>query len=109
MSARDRLLKRKPRDITIDGEQYKARTPTLRESLRFEALLKDPETQKQALEFFITCCLLEEDGSPMFLGESDESLQEIPVDRMQELATEIGKLAKVPSLQKTEKNSDATP
>lgn len=109
MSARDRLLKRKPRDITVDGETYKARTPTLRESLRFETLLKTPETQKQALEFFIACCLLEEDGSPMFTGETDESLQEIPVDRMQEISTEIGKLAKVPSLQKTVKNSEATP
>ena len=109
MSARDRLLKRKPRDITVDGEQYKARTPTLRESLRFESLLKDPETQRQALEFFIASCLLEEDGSPMFTSESDESLQEIPVDRMQEISAEIGKLAKVPSLQKTVKNSEATP
>lgn len=108
MTPRERLLKRKPRTVTVEGEEFLIRMPTVREAMEFESLLKSEETQRRALSYFVAHCLVNDDGSEVFESESDPALDDIPIDMLQGLCQAIGKMSKVPSLEKIEKNSEAT-
>lgn len=105
MSARDKLLSRKPKPIEIDGEQVFARALTIRESLDAEKLAGD----HRAFVFFVLSrAITEEDGTPVFSGESDDGLNDIPMDRASELVKAVTSLTQTGKPKALEKNSDAT-
>lgn len=109
MSARDRLLKRRPRKVTIDGDDFYVRSLTLREAAKVDAF---PHTASGAIgiegiSYLLATCLTDEDGKPIFDGPEDDSIQDIPGDTLSRLTKEIEKLSGAGKAH--EKNSVATP
>lgn len=105
MSARDKLLSRKPKPIDIDGEQVFARALTIRESLEAEKLASN---HKAFVFYVLSRAITEEDGSPVFETEDDEALNDIPMDRASELVKAVTSLTQTGKPKALEKNSDAT-
>lgn len=104
MTARERLRKRRTKEIVIGDEKFLVRATTIGEVFEVEAMQNDPERVAKIPGFIASVCLLEDDGSQMFSGPDDPEILLIPVDTLQEIALEVGKLSRAPSLGKTVKN-----
>ncbi len=106
MTARERLLKKRPRVVEIDGEKFHVRSLSISEGIRVEALHKDPGA---ALNMILASALLEDDGSQMFTDGDDPAIGEIPFELVPLITEAIQKLSKLKSVTALEKNSEATP
>ena len=102
MSVIDRLRKRRFYPVTIDGE-----TIHIRALLDSELALAEPfKYEQQSIGYAFGCALLNEDGSPVFTRETEESPQEfgdrvlqamnLPQDTKAELRDKIIHLSEGP-------------
>lgn len=107
--ASERLRKRKPRKVEIDGDEFWVRSMTLREVEQVDKLSKSPNPY-DALTYAVAACLVNgsDDDEPAFTGPDDPDLRDVPTDKLRQLADEIGKASTTGSLEKQTKNSDAT-
>lgn len=108
MSAREKLLKRRPRTIEVDGDSFTVRAPSIAEQIRIEALNEAGKPQ-EAMNLILATCLLEEDGTQMFSGAEDADIALIPLDMVPALCEKITELSRPGKFKATVKNSDATP
>lgn len=101
--SRKALLKRRPRKIDFDGEDVWVRSPTLREGLEFDELVKTDSTK--ALRVLISQCVVKDaEGAPEFSGPDDPDILDIPVDSIQALGEKIKKRADSGTVASAEKN-----
>lgn len=98
------MKKRRSKEVMIGDDKFLVRATTIGEVFEVEAMQADPERAAKVPGYIASICLLEDDGSPMFSGPEDPGILEIPVDTIQEIAAEVGKLSRAPSLAKTVKN-----
>lgn len=104
MTARERLRKRRPKAIEIDGEKFTVRALTVGEIFELEAMQADPQRTGKIPGFVAAACLLEDDGTPLFSGPDDPGINDIPVDTLSEISDAVSRLSRTPSLAKTQKN-----
>lgn len=104
MTPRERLKKRRPKQVKVDGESFTVRSLTIGETLLIQEMAQDASRQAKVPAFIASRCILDDDGSPLFSDESDADIGEIPTDTLNELANEIGRLSNAGSFVKIEKN-----
>lgn len=109
MNARDKLLKRKPKPLEIDGETIYVRSLTIAEFLHVEGMQKDESRQSEFVGYLISRAVTDEDGTPIFATETDPAINDLPLDLVARLTTEITQLSKTGRFTATVKNFDATP
>lgn len=108
MSARDKLLKRRPRPVDVDGDQVFVRALTVQEFLDAEQLAKDEAKQFEFCAQVVAAGCVEENGQPVFSGPADKSIAMIPLDTLRLLTEKIRDASKTGNPQATLKNSEAT-
>lgn len=108
MSARDRLLKKRPRTAKTDAGDFQVRALTIAETQSIAAL-NDAGKAQESMLAILGYAVLEDDGQQMFKGADDPDIASIPMDVIPQLSEQIAKLGQVRSVEKIEKNSDATP
>ena len=100
--SRKALLKRKPRQIDVDGEPVWIRSMTLGEALKFDDLAKGDAAA--SLRFLAASCIIEsEAGEPSFSSLDDPAILDIPTDTLRiigEKATRISGSGKVDGAEK---------
>jgi hypothetical protein len=108
MTARERLLKRGPKKISVEGETAYIVSMTLREAIHAESLAK---SDGELGRYVISRCVVDEDGQRIF-ADDDEAILDIPADKMRVLVMAIVNAThpKDPEAasQAIEKNSEAT-
>ena len=106
MTSRERLLKKRPRAVDIEGEPVFVRAMTMAEILKVEALSagNDDAKKYEALTYIVAACVVEVDGSAVFSGADDAAIQDLPIDVLKRLVDEVNKASGVPSLGKIEGN-----
>ena len=108
MSARDRLLKRKPKELDIDGEKVFVRSLTVAEFLHVEPWAKDPTKNREFVAYLIARAVTDETGMPIFADENDAEIDNLPLDLVKRLTEEITELSKTGKFKSVEKNLEAT-
>lgn len=97
------LFKRRPRKISIDGEEYTVRALTIGEIRQVQKLGGD-EKAIDVAPFIVSCAMLNGDGKPLFEGPSDPRIDDIPTDTLAEISSAIGKLSSAGNAASIEKN-----
>ncbi len=105
MSAAEKLKRRVPREIEIDGDKIMIRSMTLREAIRAEELAKNDDGEIG--KYVISRCVVEPDGTQAFIDD-DPAVLDIPADKLRILVAEITKLTNPSKPKAIEKNSEAT-
>ena len=101
--SRKALLKRRPRKIDFDGDEVWVRSPTLKEGLVFDDMVKIDSTQ--ALRVLISQCVVKDAGGDAeFSGPDDPDILDIPVDSIQALGEKIKQRAESGTVASAEKN-----
>lgn len=90
MSSIDRLLKKRPRQLHIDEDVFWVRSMSIAETQKADEL-GDKDKFIPLIDFVLSRCVVEEDGQPVFTGEEDERIHEIPTDVAHRLVEEIRK------------------
>ncbi len=108
MSARDRLLKKRPREIEIDGEKISVRSLTIAEGEKIEKLRAAGDNDGYA-NYIVSRVMLEDDGSQMFKDENDPQIQDVPLEMVPLILNRVLSLTKTKSVDALAKNSEATP
>lgn len=108
MTARERLLKKRPCKVEVNGEEFTVRALTIAETIQVTALSEAGKHQ-ESMNFILGSAMLEDDGKQMFANPEDPAINDVPMDLIPGLCDKIGNLAKSKSVAALEKNSDATP
>ena len=108
MTAREKLLKRRPKELDIDGEKFYLRALTIAEGIKAGTLDKDKENHREFVGFVLSCGLTDDSGEVVFTGPDDPGIENIPMDLVTRLLAEITSLSQVGKFKATEKNLDAT-
>lgn len=107
----DRLKKKRGYPITIDGETYHARSLTLGELRRLEAIPHDQKTG-----FVVGCALCQDvDGQPEFPRNPDETdldwatrimgeVDDIPTETLRSISQGVADIGRTPKVEGTLKN-----
>jgi hypothetical protein len=114
VSARERLLKKRPRQIELDdGEKIPVRSLTIAESLKVDALQaasqKDEAKKDEMVNFIISRVMIEDDGTQIFKDETDPAIQDVPLEMVTLILEKVKSLTKTKAVDSIVKNSDATP
>lgn len=109
MSAKDKLLKRRPKPLEIDGETYYVRPLTVREFQEAAVIIKDAARYMEYATFTVAKALTDENGAAVFADDKDPALADLPLDLTYRLAEEVASLSNTGKFQAIVKNSDATP
>lgn len=107
-SARDKLLRRCPKAIDIDGESIHVRSMTLAEVLEVESMEKAGRAQSDIASYVVSRCVVESDGHAVFDRPDDPDLLNITTDKLAKITDAVGKLSRAGSAATLEKNSAAT-
>ena len=104
MTARERLLKRRPRTIEIDGDKITVRSLTVGETIRVQSMLGDVSQEAAVAAFIAAKCVLNDDGTQLFSGDDDPAIQEIPTDTLTLIADAAMKMSRYGDVEKAKKN-----
>lgn len=105
MSAtKDRLKKRRPRKVTIEGDDYFVVSQTIAESEHVDLLAKDETQANQIIGYSLFAGLVEEDGSAVFESPEDPDIKLIPIETALILSQEIRKATTPQSFEAAKKN-----
>lgn len=106
---KDRLLKKRPREVDIDGDKFFVRSLTLAESIKVDELSAaangDPGKTADALSYMLCHCVVDANGNPVI---DENEAKEIQIDVASRLAEEVRKATRPPSLENQIKNSEPT-
>ena len=108
MTVRERLLKKRPRFIEVDGDKIPVRSLTIAEGDKVEALQTAGDNDALA-NFILSRVMIEDDGSQMFSDENDPAIQDVPVELVVPILDKVRSFSKPKSIDAIEKNSEATP
>ncbi len=113
MSIKSNLTKRRPRKVTIDGDEFFVVSMTLAEADHVDALGKDASRNNEILGYCLTRCLVEADGENVLAPETtDESgkvvfdpvIKDIPIETATALAQKIRDASTPPDSEAAKKN-----
>lgn len=104
-----KLGKRTPKQKVIGDETVYCRSLTLREYLVAEPLMQTDGARVPLMRHMIACAVTDAAGAPLFSGADDPAIDDVPLDVMYELVSEITHLTNTGSFKGIEKNSVATP
>lgn len=107
MSAREKLLKRVPK--LLEPEGIYIRSLTIAEFLHVESIQADESKQLEFVGYVLSRAVTDEEGVPVFTGPDDPGIQDLPLELVSRLTTEITALSKTGKFSVTVKNSEATP
>lgn len=114
MSAtKDKLRKRKPRKVEIDGDVFFVRSMTIAEVEHVDVLAANPQRNAEIIGYSLTRCVVEESGENVFDVETtatdgsvqfDPVIKEIPIDVAMKLSQEIRNATQPASIDTAKKN-----
>src|SRR5688572_23159002 len=81
------LLKRRPREVDLDGEKVHVRSLTMREAMEFDAITEAGDSVKAA-RFAISRCVVDAAGELLCEPDADQ-VNDIPLDTMYRLSEAI--------------------
>lgn len=101
---KDRLTKRRPRKVSIEGDEFFVVSMTIAEADHVDILSKDETRNAEILGYCLSRCLVDEAGAPVLDGEEDPTIKEIPIETATKLAQEIRNATNPPPIDSTKKN-----
>ncbi len=88
---KDKLLKKRPRNVKIDDDTFCVRSMTIAETIQSDAIGTTPDKYVDLIAYVLGRCVIDRDGQPVFESESDPAIQELPTDVALLLVEEIRK------------------
>ncbi len=104
MSIKDQLRKRRPRKVTLDGDDFYVVSMTIAEADHVDILSKDDSRNGEILGYCLSRCLVDEAGQPILEGEADPVIKEIPIETATKLAQEIRNATNPPPVDSAKKD-----
>ncbi len=113
MSAtKDKLKKRRPRKVSIEGDDFFVVSQTLAESEHVEALAKDESRGGEIISYSLSVGVVDEDGTPVFdqtgidknPGEFDPDIRLIPIETAVILSQKIREVTTPQAIEVAKKN-----
>jgi hypothetical protein len=101
---KEKLLRKRPRELKIDDDTFYVRSMTLAESLKSDELGKSPDNYMPMIDYVLSACVVDPNGKPVFQSESDPDIHEIPTDVAYRLVEEIRKATRPASTEAVLKN-----
>lgn len=101
---KSQLVKRRPKKVSIDGDDFYILSMTIAEAAKVDSLSLDPELAKGIVGFSLSRCLVDENGVRILESETDPLIQDIPIETALGLLQEIRNATNPPPVEIAKKN-----
>lgn len=101
MGSRTALMKRRPRPVDIDGDQFFVRSMTLAEAIEVDRLTEAKSSD--VAKYIVRRCVVEADGTRVF-ADDDEGVLDVPLETIASLSEAVRKVSSPGNVKATAKN-----
>lgn len=101
MSSRNSLLKRRPREVDIDGDKIFVRSMTLAEAIEVDRMSESKSGSVP--QYIVQRCVVEPNGERVF-PDGDDAVLEMPIETISLISDAVKKISSPGSVKPTAKN-----